>query len=209
MTERSTRRSYAGLYEADGDTSAGYPTLKNTSVQMVRDVQSMLLALGFPTTLSVKDRTTHSSWGNAPLAVLRLLNASYNATWLDEIGFMGDRKNGSVHVAGPAVAQTGRKDYVPLTRGLIDRLAPVNDRLRKVLLMEQSRGRVSRRIATELFERTGDAELGHLLGFFYDTVAVVGAERRGVHLRPVGARQRDVHRQRVREPQHHRPAHGL
>ncbi len=36
--------------------------------------------------------------------------------------------------------------------------------------MEQSRGRVSRRIATELFERTGDAELGHLLGFFYDTV---------------------------------------
>ncbi len=83
---------------------------------------------------------------------------------------MGDRKNGSVHVAGPAVAQTGRKDYVPLTRGLIDRLAPVNDRLRKVLLMEQSRGRVSRRIATELFERTGDAELGHLLRFFYDTV---------------------------------------
>ncbi len=159
-----------GLYEADGDTSAGYPTLKNTSVQMVRDVQSMLLALGFPSTLSVKDRTTHSSWGNAPLALLRLLNTSYNATWLDEVGFMGDRKNGSVHVAGPAVAQTGRKDYVPLTRGLIDRLAPVNDRLRKVLLMEQSRGRVSRRIATELFERTGDAELGHLLRFFYDTV---------------------------------------
>jgi ribonucleoside-diphosphate reductase alpha chain len=30
---------------------------------------------------------------------------------------------------------------------------------------------VSRRIATELFDRTGDAELGHLLGFFYDSVA--------------------------------------
>ena len=159
-----------GLYEADGDTSAGYPTLKNTSVQMVRDVQSMLLALGFPTTLSVKDRTAHSSWGNAPLAVVRLLNASYSARWLDEVGFMGDRKNAAVYVADPAVAQTGRKDYVPLRRGLIDRLAPDNDRLRRVLLLEQSRGRVSRRIATELFERTGDAELGHLLGFFYDTV---------------------------------------
>ena len=36
--------------------------------------------------------------------------------------------------------------------------------------MEQARGRVSRRIATELFDRTGDPELGHLLGFFYDTV---------------------------------------
>jgi ribonucleoside-diphosphate reductase alpha chain len=37
-------------------------------------------------------------------------------------------------------------------------------------MMEQTRGRVSRRIATELFERTGDIELGHLLAFFYDTV---------------------------------------
>ncbi len=36
--------------------------------------------------------------------------------------------------------------------------------------MEHSRGRVTRRVATELFDRTGDAELGHLLGFFYDTV---------------------------------------
>jgi ribonucleoside-diphosphate reductase alpha chain len=159
-----------GLFEADGDTSAGYPTLKNTSVQMVRDVQSILLALGFPATLSVQDRTRHSSWGNAPLAVLRLLNASYNKKWLDQVGFMGDRKNAAVHVADPAVAQTGRHDYVPLTRALVDRLAPENDRLRRVLLMEQSRGRVSRRIATELFERTGDPALGHLLGFFYDAV---------------------------------------
>ena len=174
MLHANDREVYAaflrGLYEADGDTSAGYPTLKNTSVQMVRDVQSMLLALGFPTTFSVKDRTAHSSWGNAPLAVcgssmLRTVRggSTRSASW--ETG-----RTAAVHVADPAVAQTGRKDYVPLRRGLIDRLAPDNDRLRKVLLMEQSRGRVSRRIATELFERTGDAELGHLLGFFYDTV---------------------------------------
>jgi ribonucleoside-diphosphate reductase alpha chain len=160
-----------GLFEADGDTSAGYPTLKNSSVAMVRDVQSLLLALGFPTTLAVKDRTNHSSWGKAPLAVLRLLNASYSAGWLDHVGFMGDRKNAGVRVASPDVAQTGRMDYVPLTRSLVDRLAPENDRLRRVLLMEMSRGRVSRRLATELFERTGDPELGHLLGFFYDRVA--------------------------------------
>jgi ribonucleoside-diphosphate reductase alpha chain len=160
-----------GLYEADGDTSAGYPTLKNTSVQMVRDVQSMLLSLGFPTTFSVKDRTESSSWGKAALAALRILNASYNARWLDEVGFMSDRKNAAVHVAPAEVAQTGRHDYIPISRGMIDRLAPENDRLRKVLLMERSRARVSRRIATELFDRTGDAELGHLLGFFYDSVA--------------------------------------
>ncbi len=162
-----------GLYEADGDTSAGYPTLKNTSLQLVRDAQTILLALGIPTTLSVKDRTAGSSWGSAPLATLRTLNASYSAGWLETVGFMGDRKNGGVRRADEAKQQTGRNDHVPLTRELIDRLAPANDRIRKILLMEQARGRVSRRIATELFERTGDEELGHLLGFFYDTVQSV------------------------------------
>ena len=55
--------------------------------------------------------------------------------WLDKVGFMGDRKNAAVHVDDASVAQTGRYDYIPLTRALVDRLAPANDRLRKVLLL--------------------------------------------------------------------------
>ena len=89
---------------------------------------------------------------------------------MDAVGFIGDRKNTGVQVPNSDQAQTARMDYVPLTRDLIDRLVPENHRLRRVLLMEHARGRVTRRIATELFERTGDDELGHLLGFFYDTV---------------------------------------
>ncbi|HTU36594.1 MAG TPA: LAGLIDADG family homing endonuclease [Acidimicrobiales bacterium] len=162
-----------GLYEADGDTSAGYPHLKNTSLQMVRDAQTMLMALGIPTTLSVKDRAGENRWGTAPLASLRTLNVAYANAWLDAVGFMGDRKNAGVHIADPGLGQAARKDYVPLTRTLIDRLAPETDRLRTVLLMEHSRGRVSRRVAIELFDRTGDPELGHLLAFFYDTVGAV------------------------------------
>jgi ribonucleoside-diphosphate reductase alpha chain len=162
-----------GLFEADGDTSAGYPTLKNTSMQLVRDVQTLLLALGYPTTRSVSERT--DSWGTAPLAVLRLLNKSYNERWLADVGFISNRKSRAVSISDGQ--QAGRHDYIPVTRQMIDRLAPVNDRLRKVLLMEQSGGRVSRRLATELFERTSDAELGHLLAFFYDRVA--GAELDG------------------------------
>jgi ribonucleoside-diphosphate reductase alpha chain len=163
-----------GLLEADGDTSAGYPTLKNTSVQMVRDTQSLLLALGYPTTLSIHERTTSS--GTAPLATLRLLNQSYNQRWLEEIGFISDRKNGGVVCND--VQHTGRHDYIPLTRSLIDRLAPANGRLRRVLLMEQARGKVTRRVATELLELTADPELAHLLGFFYDriTSAELGKE---------------------------------
>ena len=50
-----------GLYEADGDNSAGYPTLKSTSIGMVRDLQAIHLAMGYPTTLSIKERP--KSWG--------------------------------------------------------------------------------------------------------------------------------------------------
>ena len=166
------RAAYAaflrGLFEADGDTSAGYPTLKNTSIGMVRDAQTLLLALGYPTTLSVKDRTADHSWGSAPLACLRLLNTSYAERWLDEVGFISSRK--SSRIATGSHAQAARGDYIPLSRAAIDRLAPTNDRLRQVLLMEASRSRISRGIATELLERTGDSELRHLLSFFYDRV---------------------------------------
>ena len=156
-----------GLYEADGDTSAGYPTLKNTSIQMVRDTQTLLLALGYPTTFSIRERTD-SSWGEAPLATLRLINRSYGRRWLDDVGFMSDRKNAGVVCNDNQ--QGGRHDYIPVTRPMIDRLAPENDRLHRVLLLEQSRGKVTRRVASELFDRTADAELGHLLGFFYDRI---------------------------------------
>jgi len=156
-----------GLFEADGTVTAGVPTFTSTTIDFAGDVQALLLALGYPTTRSLG--TTRTGWGRAPIAVLRLVNASYAGRWAAEIGFLGDRK--AAAVTSSVVTQTGRGDYVPLTRALVDRLAPGNDRLRKVLLLELSRGRVSRRIATELHDRTGDAELGHLLSFFYDRVA--------------------------------------
>jgi ribonucleoside-diphosphate reductase alpha chain len=81
---------------------------------------------------------------------------------------MGERKNTGVAISDGR--QGGRRDYIPMTRKLIDRLAPVNDRVRRVLLMEHARSTVSRRLALELFQRTQDPELGHLLSFFYDRV---------------------------------------
>jgi intein/homing endonuclease len=156
-----------GLFEADGTVTAGVPSFSTTSLGFGFDVQSLLLALGYPTTRKLE--TTRTGWGQAPIAVLRLLNSAYAGRWSAEIGFMGGRKSAAV-TAGD-VSQAGRLDYIPVTRAMVDRLAPVNDRLRKVLLLELSRNRVSRRIATELFERTADAELGHLLSFFYDRVS--------------------------------------
>ncbi|MHB8593938.1 MAG: vitamin B12-dependent ribonucleotide reductase, partial [Acidimicrobiales bacterium] len=99
-----------GLYEAGGDNSAGCPTLKNTSIGLVRDVQSMLLALGYPATLSVTEHPIGSSPGSASLA---LLNRSYNDSWLDDVGFISGRKSAGVPVADPGAPQSAGHDHVP------------------------------------------------------------------------------------------------
>jgi ribonucleoside-diphosphate reductase alpha chain len=154
-----------GLFEADGTVTAGYPCWTTTSVEFSHEVQTLLLALGFPTT-----RRFGTSGRGSALAVLRLMNVSQGQRWTEEIGFLGNRKNAAVWSSNDN-QQSARYDHIPLTRAMVDRLVPDNGRLRRVLLMELSRGKVSRRIATELYEGTGDLELGHLLSFFYDTVA--------------------------------------
>jgi len=154
-----------GLFEADPTVGQGYPHWSSTSLTFSHDVQALLLAMGYPTTR--KFDTT--GWGQSSLAVLRLLNTGYNERWSDEVGFLSARKNAGVQIK--TGQQSARKDRIPFTRELVDRLAPDNDRLRRVLLMEMRRtGSVSRRIATELLDRTGDAELRHQSAFFYDTV---------------------------------------
>ncbi|MDP9387343.1 MAG: hypothetical protein M3Q48_05295 [Actinomycetota bacterium] len=158
-----------GLFEADGTATNGYPVWSTTCLDFSRDVQTLLLALGFPATRTIDVERT--GWGKARLAVLRLLNLCAGGRWLDEIGFMGSRKTGAVREV--ETSQAARYDDIPLSREMVDRLAPDNDRLRRVLLMEVARGRVSRRVAAELHERTGDEELGRLLEFYYDTVSSV------------------------------------
>ena len=165
------RRVYSaflrGLFEADGTVAqAGYASWSTTSIEFSHDVQSLLLALGYPTTR--KFDTT--GWGQSRLAVLRLLNLTHNERWRDEIGFMSDRKNAAVHASD--VQQAGRKDQIPVSRALIDRVAPGNDNNRKAALLAFGRtGCISRRLGEALLARSADDELSHLLGFFYDRVA--------------------------------------
>src|SRR5439155_7090132 len=132
----------------------------------------LLLALGYPTSRKM-DITGREQ---APMAVLRLLNFAENERWLHEIGFLGGRKNAQVQFN--VARQAARADHIPLPRALVERLAPDNDRMRRVLLMELRRGTIARQLAAELLERTDDDELRRLLGFFYDgiTSADLGEE---------------------------------
>jgi ribonucleoside-diphosphate reductase alpha chain len=146
----------------------GYPHWSTTSLDFSHDVQALLLALGFPTTRKFDT----PGWGDAPVAVLRVLNSSYHHRWLDEIGFISGRKHSRVE--HKTSQQSARHDHVPVPRALVDRLAPDNDRLRQAALLGLSRtGMVSRTVATRLYERTRDPELGRMLQFFYDRIEKV------------------------------------
>ena len=163
-----------GLFEADGTVTAGYPHWSTTSIEFSHDVQSLLLAIGYPTTRKM-DQT---GWSKFPLAVLRILNLGYSGRFADEIGFLSGRKQAAL--VSTTAAQATRYDHIPASRSLIDRLAPDNGRLRRTMLASLAKhGMVSRRSALQLWERTGDPELAHLLGYFYDRVqsAELGEEQ--------------------------------
>jgi ribonucleoside-diphosphate reductase alpha chain len=159
-----------GLFEADGTTHQGYVSWSTITESFSRDVQTMLLALGFVTTRKVDG--TNSNWGCHVRFVLRLLNVSAAERYLEEIDFISIRKPARLWKGEHR--QAARADHIPVSRATVDELAPENDSLRKTMLMALARrGDVSRRSATALLQRTESEELEHLLGFYYDTVATV------------------------------------
>ena len=156
-----------GLFEADGNAHNGYAYWSTTTEEFSRDVQTLLLTLGFVTTRSLDDARDKLG---GPCHRLRLLNASSAARFVEEVGFISERKNEAL--ATGEHQQAARYDHVPVSRAIVDELAPTNDGLRKAALLELSRhGAVSRRLATQLLDRGESVELEHLLGYFYDTVA--------------------------------------
>jgi ribonucleoside-diphosphate reductase alpha chain len=158
-----------GLFEADGNVNNGYVSWSTISERCSRDVQTLLLALGFVTTRKT-DQPVRGHLGTNPVHVLRLLNAASGARFLEEVSFVSERKRAALALARHP--QAARHDLVPLSRGTVDRLAPTNDHLRRTMLLSLSRtGLVSRRSATHLLERTADSELAQTLGYFYDEIA--------------------------------------
>jgi ribonucleoside-diphosphate reductase alpha chain len=173
----SYRAFVRGLFEADGNVNNGYASFSTVSDRFSREVQTLLLTLGFATTRKV-DQPMLGHKGANPIHVLRLLNASSGGRFLAEISFVSERKRSAL--ARKEYRQAARYDLVPVSRAMVDRLAPVNDHLRKTMLMSLSRtGLVSRRSASALLERTADPELAQALGYFYDEIAsaTLGAEQ--------------------------------
>jgi adenosylcobalamin-dependent ribonucleoside-diphosphate reductase len=164
------RRCYAaflrGLFEADGTVIQGAACWTTATETFFTEVKSLLLALGFPT--STKHDT--SGWGQSRLWVLRLRNSSYNEAFRDEIGFMGARKHSAVVVKDDA--QAGRHDYIYLPEQVLERVQACGVNTNAVALAVKRHGGITRRCLQEVYDATGDEDIAHALGYFYDTVEV-------------------------------------
>ncbi len=160
-----------GLFEADGTAHNGYVAWSTVSERFSRDIQTLLLVLGFVTTHKI-DQPYFGRKGQNPIHIIRLLNVNTGARFLKEIGFISGRKRDALEVGNHP--QAARFDLVPIDRITVDRLAPDNDNLRKTMLLSLSRhGMVTRRSADILYERTRDLELTQALNYFYDEISAV------------------------------------
>jgi adenosylcobalamin-dependent ribonucleoside-diphosphate reductase len=163
------RKIYAaflrGLLEADGTVTVGTPSWTTAHAPFARQIKSLMLALGFPTTSKV-DR---SGWGQSPLYVQRLKNESYNAAFLQEIGFMGARKGGAVTTND--VCQGARYDHVYLTRPVLQEVLGSGVQKNAIAMSYRRYGAVTRRSLKAVYAETGSPEIARALGFFYDTVS--------------------------------------
>ncbi len=74
-----------GLFEADGTLPHGYPTLTTSSVQLAREVSTLLIGLGCP----VKIRTTAAGldrWGGSETYQVRITSTVGLQVWREKIG---------------------------------------------------------------------------------------------------------------------------
>jgi len=156
-----------GLFEADGSVTLGVPSFSTAHAEFAREVATLLLALGYPTTAKLDQ----SGWGAADVHGLRLRNISYNESFLHEIGFLGKRKAAALETKDGALS--GKRDYVFLPDDLIDELVPVSSRHHNAVLMSIRRhGGIPRQRVVQLYEETRNDRLAHALQFFYDRVSV-------------------------------------
>ena len=121
-----------GLFEADGTIGLGNPSVTTASKDFAHEIRTLLLSLGYPTTTKIDI----SGWGDSKLYVLRLKNISHNKSFLDNVGFIGNRKTGAI---ASRSMQTGKRDYVYLSEDVVDEAVPVGNSHRDAVLLSLRR----------------------------------------------------------------------
>ncbi len=154
-----------GLFEADGTVIKGNPTISTANKEFSQEIKTLLLALGYPT----KTKIDISGWGQSELYVLRLKNVSYNAQFIEEIGFIGNRKTTNIFLLRSS--QSENRDYIYLSEGLVNEVIPIGNQYRRSALQILKRqGAIPRERVIQIYQDTHNPQLLRALQFFYDKI---------------------------------------
>jgi len=154
-----------GLFEADGTVGLGNPTICTANKEFAQEIRTLLLSLGYPTQTKIDT----SGFGGGDLYVMRLKNISYNKGFLDNIGFIGNRKMSSIATRS---SQTAKRDYVYLSDDIIEEAVPTGSAQRDAVLLSLRRHQaIPRETALKLYQDTKHPQILWALQFFYDKIS--------------------------------------
>lgn len=156
-----------GVFDHDGTVQEGVPSFSNKDRHFVRDMQTLLLYLGYPTTL----KRDIGGISGKPVYVVRLLNYTFVPSWKDEVGFYGERKS---NLLSTKQKTYGKYDIIPITRELLNVVVPLQHPLRHDCTrhLRENQG-LPRILAQRINDECPHPHLTFLLQFFYDTVEEV------------------------------------
>ncbi len=156
-----------GLYEADGTVTSGVPCWTTACREFADEVKTLLLLLGIPTSTN----TNISGWGQSETYCTRVRNISYTKVFMTVAGFIGERKATAVRYND---SWQGRKlDNVYIGEATFRELVSAGSVSKAILYNSNKRyrGAISRHLATQIAEQTGNEELACSLDFYYDHVS--------------------------------------
>ncbi|AXB43981.1 adenosylcobalamin-dependent ribonucleoside-diphosphate reductase [Amycolatopsis albispora] len=154
-----------GLFEADGTVLEGVPSVSTASETFAEDIRSMMLTLRLATTT----REITSGRGGAQYQV-RVRDVDHAPAFDEVVGFIGERKSRAVVAVEPRTS--AKRDLVFLPAERWNSLVPPGHEDRDAVLQSlRKTGGVARRLASRLFAETLDEQLGHALGYLFETVA--------------------------------------
>lgn len=153
-----------GVFDHDGTVGSGMPSFSNKSRDFVLDMQTLMLHLGYPT--SIKTDTGGKS--QKPVYVMRLLNNSFVQSWSENIGFYGSRKSGLLCFEQSVY---GKYDIIPFSHELLDEIIDVKHDLRRDCIRHlRNNNGIPRDLVMRLLQVNYHKELEYRLQFFYDSV---------------------------------------
>ncbi len=138
-----------GLFETDGSISRGTVTYVSTSQTLVKQMQIALLGLGIVATLRTMPEQ-ENRYGDRPIYELRLLNRREVVKFVEQIGFISERKRAKAAQIGAISDRGDSIDNIPLLQNFYATSQGLNNDTRQRITGLVSNGALTQQFVKEM-----------------------------------------------------------